>query len=41
MQKKTTTYDIGNPGPGFARTQQSGWINRSTEYQHPLLIPVH
>jgi len=25
-QKKTTTYDIGNPGPGLRQTQKCGGV---------------
>ena len=25
-QKKTTTYDIGNPGPGLAQVQKCGRV---------------
>ena len=24
--KKTTTYDIGNPGPGLGQAQKCGWV---------------
>jgi hypothetical protein len=25
--KKTTTYDVGNPGPGLGQAQTCGWLN--------------
>jgi len=39
--KKTTTYDVGNPGPSFGQTQQCGGVKHVNGNQQLFEIQIY